>query len=125
MTRLNRRQPPNLKVGLAIREAAERAEHRVAAPSPKESDIQRQIKEYLQWHGWFVFKNHQSLGSYPGVADLYALRAGRSVWIEVKTPAGSQSADQVRFQADIGAHGGEYIVARGVEDVEHLGRCKA
>jgi len=91
-------------------------------PPLKESDIQKQIKEFLQWHGWFVFKNHQSLGSYLGIADLYALRAGRSVWIEVKTPTGSQSADQKQFEADVVTHGGEYYVARSVEDVTFLGR---
>ncbi len=92
------------------------------APTLSESDIQRQIREFLQWHGWFVFKNHQSLGSYPGVADLYALREGRSVWIEIKTPVGSQSADQILFEADIKAHGGEYIVAKCVEDVVFLAK---
>lgn len=90
------------------------------APAPKETEIQAQIRDYLRWHGWFVFKNHQSLGSYPGVADLYALRAGRSVWIEVKTPSGSQSDDQIQFEYYIKTHGGEYIVARRLEDVEFL-----
>jgi len=95
-----------------------------AAPSPKERDIQRQIKEYLQWQGWFCVKIHQSLGSYRGIADLYAIRDGRSIWIEIKTSAGRQSDDQRQFQADIEGHGGTYIVARSVEDVEKLGRGK-
>ncbi|MBO8136781.1 MAG: VRR-NUC domain-containing protein [Desulfotomaculum sp.] len=86
----------------------------------KERDIQRQIKEYLQWHGWLVVKIHQSLGSYKGIADLYALKNGRSVWIEVKTPKGKQSKDQEQFEKDIKAHGGEYMVARSVEDVMGL-----
>lgn len=89
----------------------------------KESDIQRQIKEYLQWRGWFVVKIHQSLGSYKGIADLYALKDGRHTWIEVKTPTGSQSEDQVKFQRDVEAHGGVYLVARSVEDaINCLGR---
>lgn len=91
-------------------------------PKITESDIQRQIKEYLQWHGWFVVKIHQSLGSYRGIADLYALKNGRHVWIEVKTPTGRLSEDQVKFREDVLAHGGVYIVARGIEDVEHLCR---
>lgn len=98
------------------------ANPRPAAQKLKESDIQRQIKEYLQWQGWFVVKIHQSLGSYKGIADLYALRAGRSVWIEVKTPDGYQSQDQKDFERDIKTRGGEYFVARSVEDVELLGR---
>lgn len=86
-------------------------------PPLKESAIQKQIKEYLQWHGWFVVKIHQSLGSVKGIADLYALKNGRSVWIEVKTPKGRQSVDQVAFEQDVKQHGGAYIVARSVDDV--------
>lgn len=89
-------------------------------PKLKESDIQRNIKEYLQWHGWFVVKIHQSLGSYKGIADLYALKGGRHIWIEVKTPAGKQSEDQIKFERDVMAAGGEYMVARSVEDVTSL-----
>lgn len=87
-----------------------------------EADIQRQIKEYLQWNGWFVVKIHQSLGSYKGIADLYALKDGIHVWIEVKTPRGRQSEYQEKFQRDVTEHGGAYIVARSIEDVEHLCR---
>ncbi|WP_051688322.1 hypothetical protein [Desulfofalx alkaliphila] len=87
---------------------------------PTEAHIQRQIRDYLQWHGWFVVKIHQSLGSYKGIADLYAIKNGRSVWIEVKTPRGRQSQHQEKFQRDIEDHGGEYMVARCVEDVMGL-----
>lgn len=85
-----------------------------------EADIQRQIKEYLQWHGWFVVKIHQSLGSYRGIADLYALKDGQHIWIEVKTPNGRLSEYQEKFRDDVISHGGKYIVARGIEDVKHL-----
>lgn len=87
-----------------------------------ESDIQAAIKEYLQWHGWMVVKIHQSLGSYKGIADLYALKDGRHVWIEVKTQKGRLSEHQEKFRNDVIAHGGSYIVARSIEDVEHLCR---
>ena len=63
----------------------------------KESEIQAQIRDYLRWNGWFVVKIHQSLGSYRGIADLYALRGGQHVWIEVKRPGGRQSEYQKRF----------------------------
>lgn len=88
----------------------------------KESDIQRAIKEYLSWQGWYVVKIHQSLGSHKGIADLYAIRQGRSVWIEVKTKAGRLSVHQEKYRAEIEAHGGEYITARGIEDVQTLKR---
>ena len=91
-------------------------------PKPlKESEIQRQIKEALQWRGWFVVKIHQSLGSYKGIADLYALKDGRHIWIEVKTPRGRQSDHQKKFQADLEAAGGEYILCRGAEDLQERG----
>lgn len=95
-------------------------------PKITESDIQAAIKEYLQWHGWMVVKIHQSLGSYKGIADLYALKDGVHVWIEVKMPKGRLSEHQEKFRQDVISHGGAYIVARSIEDVEHLcGRHKA
>lgn len=91
-------------------------------PTPKETDIQKAVKEYLQWQGWYVVKIHQSLGSHKGIADLYAIREGRSVWIEVKTKVGRLSKDQEKYRAEIEAHGGEYYIARSIDDVQHLGR---
>ena len=88
--------------------------------NPKESEIRAEVKEYLQWTGWFVFYHLQGLGSYPGLPDLQAVKNGRTVYIELKRPTGKQSADQVQFQRDLEAAGGTYIVARGVADVEHL-----
>lgn len=89
---------------------------------PKESEIQKSIKLHLEWHGWFVVKIHQSLGSYKGIADLYAIKDGRQLWIEVKTPKGKQSEHQVNFQEDIERHGGVYLVASSVDDV--MGLCE-
>jgi hypothetical protein len=89
----------------------------------KESEIQAAIKEYLQWTGWFCVKIHQSLGSYRGIADLYALKDGKSIWIEVKTPKGRLSKYQEQFRDDVLAHGGTYIVARSVDDVERVLRA--
>ncbi len=90
----------------------------------KEKDIRKQIQDYLRWTGWFVYYNLAGLGSYPGLSDLVAVRGGRTVHIEVKAPKGVQSDRQRRFQQDIEAAGGTYILARCVEDVEHLGGQK-
>lgn len=89
--------------------------------STKESDIQRAVKEYLRYRGWFVVKIHQSLGSYRGIADLYCLRQGRSLWVEVKTKTGKQSDYQEKFQTDLEAVGGEYILCRGIDDLIERG----
>jgi Holliday junction resolvase len=85
-----------------------------------ETAIRKQIQDYLRWTGWFVYYNLAGLGSYPGLSDLVAVRGGRVVHIEVKTPKGVQSEKQRRFQRKLEAAGGEYVLARGIEDVEHL-----
>ena len=90
----------------------------------KESEIRKAIQDYLRWTGWFVYYNLAGLGSYPGLSDLVAVRGGRVVHIEVKTPKGVQSEKQRRFQRKLEAAGGEYVLARGIEDVEHLGGKK-
>lgn len=93
---------------------------RLKAPAPKESQIQGAIKAFLTLHGWFVVKIHQSLGSVRGIADLYALKNGVGVWIEVKTAKGRLSEHQVKFQAAVERHGGAYAVLRSLDDAKRF-----
>lgn len=92
--------------------------------SPKatasETDIMRSIRDFLRLYGWKVVRMQQSLGSEKGIPDLYAIRGGQSVWIEVKTPKGRLSKYQESWLKDLEEHGGWWIVARGIKDVEHL-----
>lgn len=81
-----------------------------------ESEIQAQIKQYLTLRGWFCFKIHQSALSYKGIADLYACKDGRSVWIEVKTPKGKQSDHQKSFEDNLQRQCVRYIIMRDLED---------
>jgi hypothetical protein len=90
-------------------------------PKVTESTILRQIRDFLRLNGWKVVRIHQSLGSERGIPDLVAIRSGQTVWIEVKTPHGRLSAHQQAWLQDLEDHGGWWIVARSVEDVEHLG----
>lgn len=85
-----------------------------------EGMIQNSIRDFLRQFGWFVLRHQQGLGCHKGLSDLTAIKNGKTVYIEVKTPSGSQSAWQVQFQRDIEAHGGEYILARSLDDVAHL-----
>lgn len=85
---------------------------------PKESEIQAAVRDWLRWHKWLVIRNHQTLGSHKGLADLTAIKDGRVLWIEVKRPGGGLRPDQERFRDEILAHGGEYLIAWSVEDVE-------
>lgn len=86
-----------------------------------ETDIRRQVRDYLRIRGWFVFHILQGLGCYLGVTDLIAVRDGRIVFIELKTKTGKQSDYQKQFQADLEAAGGEYILCRGIDDLMERG----
>ncbi len=89
--------------------------------NPTETQIRTQVREYLQWTGWFVFYHLQGgIGVYRGLPDLQAVKDGKTVYIEVKRPKGKLSEQQEKFKADVEAAGGTYIIARGIADVEHL-----
>lgn len=87
-----------------------------------ETDILRQIRDFLRLHGWMVVRIHQSLGSEKGIPDLVAIREGQTVWIEVKALRGRLSEHQIRWARDLQDHGGCWIEARSIGDVEHLCR---
>lgn len=91
-------------------------------PKEKETTIQNRIRDFLSLNGWFVIRHQQSLGSLKGLSDLTAIKDGITVYIEVKTPRGVQSEYQKIFQQNIESHGGIYILARGLEDVQHLAK---
>ena len=54
-----------------------------------EKDIRRVCKDYLEVKGWFVFYLLQGLGCYPGLADMGAIKDGRTLFIETKKEAPS------------------------------------
>jgi hypothetical protein len=91
-------------------------------PKATETDILRAIRDFLRLHGWFVIRNQQGLGSHKGMPDLTVIRRGQVWWIEVKKSGGLLSADQCVFRGEIEDHGGNWLVARSIEDVEHLAR---
>ncbi len=94
-----------------------------------ETDIRRQLVDYLKIKGWTVIPNiagklyvGDAGRTYPGVSDLTAIKNGRHVWVEVKRPGtGKQSESQKQFQAEIEQAGGEYVIARCVEDLMGVG----
>ncbi len=82
-----------------------------------ETKIQNDIRNALRLDGYIVFRHQQGLGAYKGFSDLTALKDGRTLYIEVKTPTGKQSDWQKAFQHEIELHGGIYILARSVDDI--------
>jgi Holliday junction resolvase len=85
-----------------------------------ETIVKRQIKQYLWIRGWFNFHLTAGIGSYLGLPDRIAIKDGRVLFIEIKAPKGVQSNYQKRFQKYIECCGGEYVLARSVEDVMNV-----
>ncbi len=84
--------------------------------NPTENEIQSSIRQILEWRGWYVMRIQQGLGCQKGISDLIAVKNGRTVFLEIKKPTGKQSKDQLEFEADVKAHGGEYVVLRSVDE---------
>lgn len=83
-----------------------------------ETHVLRAIKEYLQYKGYFVYRNQANIGSHKGIADLTALKADLpALYIEVKSTKGVLSDAQRAFGDEVVNHGHCYIVARSVQDV--------
>lgn len=85
-----------------------------------ETGLLHQVRDFLRMHDWFVIRNQQGLGSHPGMTDLTAIRTGMTVWIEIKTAKGRVSEDQDAFRRDVQEHGGKWLMAKSIEDVENL-----
>jgi hypothetical protein len=93
----------------------------VSARTYPETKILRAVRCELERAGWYVLRQQQGLGCVKGVADLVALRDGRTCWLEIKSQTGRQTPDQVAFERAIVAHGGEYLLIRGVDDLAAAG----
>lgn len=54
----------------------------------------------------------------PGMSDVLAFRDGQVFWLEMKAPAGKQSALQWSFQLQVQNEGHRYHIIRSLEDLE-------
>ena len=86
-----------------------------------ETAIKKQIKDYLSIKGWFHFPITQGLGAYKGICDRIAIKDGRTIYVEAKTPNGRQSDYQKIFQQDIETKGGEYLLVESIDDLMKAG----
>lgn len=97
----------------------------------KESELQSQIIEFLRLHKWFVVRInttgvYNAKGDFwrkspnKGIFDLFCLRKGKAVWLEIKSKNGVLSEEQETFRVNIGAHGGDAYVVRSFDAVELL-----
>lgn len=64
-----------------------------------------------------VGKRFRSFRGLKGVADIYLLEGGKSVFIEVKSLTGKQSEDQKAFEENVKARGGYYLLVRSLKEL--------
>lgn len=83
-----------------------------------ESFILDQVRDALKMDGWDVTRHPQGPMCRSGFPDLTALKNGKTLYIEIKTATGVQSAYQIDFERICKAHGGTYILARSVDDIK-------
>lgn len=81
-----------------------------------------QVRQYLRTLGWYVMRIQQGIGCHRGISDLIVVKDGRVVFLECKTAKGKQSEHQRKFQAEVEARGGEYRIARCLEDAVRIDR---
>ena len=95
--------------------------------SQSESEIQKQILEWLEIRHIFHYRQNSGMHKIgkryirygtPGAPDIIAVIKGQYVGIEVKDAKNCQSQDQVLFALNLESSGGKYILVRSVEDVE-------
>lgn len=101
----------------------------------KETDVQAAICDYLALKGYlFCCTNNQpiydtgrktfrALPKYTrkGWPDICLIKNGKFYGIEVKSEVGRLSQEQEELGRDIILHGGMYVVARSIDDVQRAG----
>jgi hypothetical protein len=66
---------------------------------------------------------YRSLPKYTphGVPDILAIKDGTPIFIEVKSQGGRQTESQKQFEGNARRAGAQYILARGIEDLQAAG----
>ena len=96
----------------------------------QETSIQNAIRIALSKHGIKTFR--MNIGKFrtqdgrwisigiKGMSDLLALKNGKAIWIETKTPVGKASKEQIQFIKVMKQDGCKAGFARSVEDALKL-----
>jgi hypothetical protein len=86
--------------------------------SEGETALKGLVKEKLKEYKWFPRHIYQGKQSYKGVPDILATKDGKTVEIELKVGKNKQSEHQIKYQADLEAHGGTYLLIRDIDELE-------
>lgn len=126
MTRLSAKRARELGIDLELGKIRKKKKEQgvgvFVRKQMNEAEVLAQVRAYLAYHGWLVMRIHQSLGSHRGLPDLVCLKDGVTIYVECKSQrAGAKlSGPQEIMRQEIEAHGGVFVVARCVEDVERV-----
>ncbi len=83
----------------------------------KEKIIQKQVLEWLRYHGWLVLRMPPSIYSnMKGLPDAVVIKKGRHVWIEFKSTKGKISPAQEELHNRMREFGAEIIVIREFDE---------
>lgn len=85
--------------------------------SQPEYRIVQKIKKYISSRGGWVVKIHGGPYQDPGTPDMIVCYRGKFLAIEVKTPRGVASPEQLATQDSIIAADGRAIITSSVDDV--------
>uniref|UniRef100_A0A6M3LK80 Putative VRR-NUC domain-containing protein n=1 Tax=viral metagenome TaxID=1070528 RepID=A0A6M3LK80_9ZZZZ len=89
-------------------------------PKLSETDIKRQVIEYLNIHHIFNYGLLQGIGSYRGAPDRVLFFKGEVIFLELKTEKGKLSQYQEEFQRQCANDGIKYYVVRSLEDLRAI-----
>jgi hypothetical protein len=78
------------------------------------------VPNHLMRNGLAELRREMKAGFRKGAPDLIAGKNGKSYWLELKTPTGKQSAEQVAFSSVARLFGAEYRVVRTLDDIKDL-----
>ncbi len=98
-----------------------------------EKDVQASCLAYLSAKKYFFFRlnnmpvyqedHYRRLPEFTpkGLPDCILVRSGKFVAIEFKSTIGKLSDDQVEFSRKLIKAGGDYFVARSIDDLQKIG----
>ncbi len=97
-------------------------------PVASEHTIQRAIQDWLTYLGWFVWRNNSGIirtqtNSFvklglAGLPDLFALKNGVLLGVEVKRPGKKPTELQDQMLETLRAHGAKTLIATSVDDID-------
>ena len=87
-------------------------------PKLSETDIKRQVIDYLNIHHIFNYGLLQGIGSYRGLPDRVIHLNGEVIYLEIKLPTGKMSEWQLAFQEQCKVDGIGYYTIHSLEDLQ-------